>query len=53
MIENNKSPVNTKQPYTSPVVHIYGDIRTITKNLGKNGASDGGANGNGKNFTKV
>lgn len=32
-----------KKPYRSPVIEVYGDIRTITKAVGMTGAGDGGS----------
>lgn len=52
MSEQKKLSV-IRRPYVSPVIQIYGNIREITKSLGKNGGSDGGTNINGKNFTKA
>lgn len=31
-----------KKPYSSPLMYYYGTIRTITKNVGMTGFSDGG-----------
>ena len=32
----------TKKPYHTPEVIVYGNIRDITKNIGSKGALDGG-----------
>lgn len=47
MTSDDKS--QQKKPYHSPVIEVYGDIRTITNAVGKTGAADGGATGNKKN----
>lgn len=31
-----------KRPYRSPVLHVYGDIRAITRAVGTTGTADGG-----------
>ena len=31
-----------KKPYSSPVIEVYGNIRTITKSVGTTGMNDGG-----------
>ena len=31
-----------KKPYHSPVIEVYGDIRTVTNAVGNAGATDGG-----------
>ena len=40
-LEQNK-PSLPKQPYSSPVIMIYGNIRQITQNVGNKGKGDGG-----------
>ena len=42
MIDQNQHQA-LKQPYTSPVVHVYGDIRAITQAVGNTGNGDGGS----------
>ena len=37
----NETP-KAKKAYRSPTIHYYGSIRTITENIGKLGATDGG-----------
>ena len=41
------APPKPKRPYRAPVLHVYGDIRAITRAVGTTGLSDGG-NGNMK-----
>ena len=41
MIDQNQLQA-LKQPYTSPVVHVYGDIRAITQAVGLTGKNDNG-----------
>ncbi len=36
------NPDQTKKPYHTPEVVVYGNIREITRNLGPKGANDGG-----------
>ena len=38
--DRNKPP--PKKPYRAPVIHVYGNVRAITRAVGKTGASDGG-----------
>ena len=33
-----------KKAYSSPVIHVYGAIRTITENIGSMTLADGGTN---------
>jgi hypothetical protein len=39
---NEKTAVETKQPYEAPVPLVYGDVRQITQAVGNMGASDNG-----------
>ena len=39
MFEQKKAP-EVKRPYVSPVIKVYGNIRTITQNVGPNGKND-------------
>jgi hypothetical protein len=36
------SPEQTKQPYSTPCLHVYGNIREITRGTGRNGSNDTG-----------
>ena len=36
------APSKTKRPYRPPVLHVYGDIRAITRAVGTTGLADGG-----------
>jgi hypothetical protein len=31
-----------KRPYRTPVLHVYGDLRAITRAVGTTGLADGG-----------
>jgi hypothetical protein len=31
-----------RKPYRRPVIHVYGDIRAITRAVGNTGIADGG-----------
>ncbi len=42
---------SAKKPYTTPVLSLYGDIREITRNVGRNGGNDNGI-GNGHDMTQ-
>ena len=42
------APKQAKKPYRSPVIHYYGDIRTITENIGNSGMVDVGGSGSMK-----
>ena len=44
MSDQKKSQV-PKRPYSTPVIQVYGDIRTITKGKGSNAKFDNGVNG--------
>ena len=45
MSEPGKDPVTkAKKDYSSPVIHFYGAIRTITENIGSKTLNDGGTN---------
>ena len=44
MDEQAKAPA-LKKPYSSPVIQVYGDIRTITKGKGAKGAFDNSVSG--------
>ena len=43
MFEKKEIPV-VKRPYVSPVIQIYGNIRTITQAVGNQGKNDAGQN---------
>jgi len=47
----NEQPKQPKKPYTTPVLSLYGDIREITRNVGRNGFNDNGV-GNGHDMTQ-
>ena len=51
-LEQTVSPV-PKRPYSSPVVEVFGSIRQITKNVGKNGGDDGSGNSGATSKTKA
>ena len=38
-----EKPPEKKKPYTPPVVEEYGDVRSLTKNLGMTGMNDPGS----------
>jgi hypothetical protein len=42
---------DTKKPYSSPIITIYGTVQELTKKIGSGGAPDGGAFP--RNFTHV
>lgn len=44
MLDQKKSQV-PKRPYATPVIQVYGDIRTITKGKGSTGKFDNGSAG--------
>lgn len=35
-------PPKPKRRYSPPVLHVYGDIRAITRSVGMTGTADGG-----------
>lgn len=35
-----------RKPYSKPQLKIYGDIRTLTRNIARNSVRDGGSNSN-------
>jgi hypothetical protein len=39
---DEKQIAPSKKPYTRPVIHVYGSIRTITENVGSMTKTDGG-----------
>ncbi len=43
-LSSNQQPPapKPKRPYRAPVLHVYGDIRAITRAVGTTGLSDGG-----------
>ena len=42
MNTRDRSNTPPKKPYRPPVIHVYGNIRAITRAVGRTGASDGG-----------
>jgi hypothetical protein len=44
-------PVGARKHYASPTLQRYGDLKAMTRAVGKTGNSDGGMNKNLKNFT--
>ena len=47
-MSKEKKPQVVKRPYASPVIDVYGNIRSITKSFGKTGKADGKTTGNAK-----
>ena len=41
--EPDSTPHLVKKPYSTPHLHLYGDIREITRGVGRNGLNDLGA----------
>jgi hypothetical protein len=43
-LSSNQQPPapKPKRPYRAPVLHVYGDIRAITRAVGTTGLADGG-----------
>lgn len=39
---DTSTPAKKKKPYRRPVLHVYGDIRAITRAVGTTGLADGG-----------
>ena len=51
MFEEKKAPA-VKRSYVSPVIQIYGSIRTITQAVGSKGKDDNGTVGGNKTSLK-
>jgi len=47
----NDEEVTKKKPYKTPVLSYYGDIREITRSVGRNGFNDNGV-GQGHDMTQ-
>jgi hypothetical protein len=47
MNQDSKGVAESRKAYTTPVLHVYGDVSDITRNVGKTGKLDGGS-GNDK-----
>jgi hypothetical protein len=37
---NSREKKTVRKPYQTPVLHVYGDIRKLTKNVGSTGMND-------------
>lgn len=42
MAQQQLPPSLPKKAYSTPVLHVYGGVATLTKNLGARGSLDGG-----------
>ena len=51
MNSQDENPTSQKKPYHSPVIHFYGDIRTITQNTNTGSTLSDGMPGAGMQKT--
>jgi hypothetical protein len=42
MDKDGKGVAQPRKSYTAPVLHVYGDVSDITRDVGKTGMADGG-----------